>query len=146
MSSSDDDYHNSASAATDEAVAIIVAPNPASDTTETPANVAPDLARPPSNIAELNPVPNADTHSPTTTKSMLVGFWYTFSSGEEHRPVDEQCENLTIGALRQVATHNLCTHALNCTRVTTKPLLGTTSRCFHPLRGPQKPKKPSRER
>ena len=36
---------------------------------------------------------------------MLVGFGYTFSSGEESRPVDEQCENLTIGALRQVATH-----------------------------------------
>ena len=104
MSSSDDDDHNSDSAATDEAVAIIVAPNPASDTTETPANVAPDLARPPSNIAELNPVPNANTPSPTTIKLMLVEFVF-FSSGEARRPVDEQCENLTIGALRQVATH-----------------------------------------
>ena len=82
-----------------------MAPNPASDTTETPANVAPDLARPPFNIAELTPVPNANTPSPTTIKSMLVGFGYTFSSGEARRPVDEQCENLTIGALRQVATH-----------------------------------------
>ena len=105
MSSSDDHYHNSASAATDEAVAIIVAPNPASDTTETPANVAPDLARPPSNIAELNPVPKAITPSLTATTSMLAGFGYNFSSGEDRQPVDEQCENLTIGALRQLATH-----------------------------------------
>ena len=30
---------------------------------------------------------------------------------------------------------NLCTHGLTCTRVSTKPLLGTTSRCFHPVRG-----------
>ena len=73
MSSSDDDDHNSDSAATDEAVAIIVAPNPASDTTETPANVALDLARPPSNTAALNPVPKAITPSLTATTSMFAG-------------------------------------------------------------------------
>ena len=99
MSSSDNDDHDSDSVATDAAVAIIVAPNPAPDIIETPANVAPDVARPPSYIAELNPVPNAITPSPTTIKSILVGFEYTFSSGEARRPVDEQCENLTIGAL-----------------------------------------------
>ena len=87
-----------------------MAPNPASDTTETPANVAPDLARPPSNIAELNPVPKAITPSLTATTSMLAGFGYNFSSGEDRQPVDEQCENLTIGALRQLATHF---HTLN---------------------------------
>jgi len=101
MSSSDDNDHNSASAATDEAVAIIVAPNPASDTTETPANVAPDEARPPSNFAALNSVPKAITPSLTAPTSMLAEFGYNFSSGQ---PVDEQCEILTISALRQVAT------------------------------------------
>ena len=45
MSSSDNDDHDSGSVATDEAIAIIVAPNPAPDTTETPVNiVAPNLA------------------------------------------------------------------------------------------------------
>ena len=47
MSSSDDDEHKSASAVTNEAVAIIVAPNSVSDTTETPVNVGPDLRVPP---------------------------------------------------------------------------------------------------
>ena len=83
MSSSDDDDHASDSVATDAAVAIIVAPNPAQGTSETPANVAPDVARPPSNIAELNPVPNAITPSPATIKSMLVEFGF-FPSGEVH--------------------------------------------------------------
>ena len=105
MSSSDDDDHASDSVATDAAVAIIVAPNPAPGTIETPANVAPDEARPPSNIAELNPVPKAITPSLTATTSMLAGFGYNFSSGEDRQPVDEQCEILTISALRQVATH-----------------------------------------
>ena len=102
MSSSDDNDHNSASAANDEAVAFIVAPNPAPGTTETPANVAPDEARPPSNFAALNSVPKAITPSLTAPTSMLAEFGYNFSSGQ---PVDEQCEILTISALRQVATH-----------------------------------------
>ena len=53
MSSSDDD-DSSDIAATDVAVALVVVPNPATDNTETPANVAPDVARPPSNTATDN--------------------------------------------------------------------------------------------
>ena len=49
-------------------------------------------------------MPNAITPSPATIKSMLVEFRF-FPFGEARRPVDEQCENLTIGALRQVATN-----------------------------------------
>ena len=90
MSSSDDNDHNSSSVANDETVAIIVAPNLASDTTKTLANVAPDLARPPSDIAELNPVPKAIAPSLTATTSMLAGFGCNFSSGEDRQPVDEQ--------------------------------------------------------
>ena len=74
MSSTDNDDRDSGSLATDAAVAIIVAPNPAQGTIETPANLAPDVARTPSNIADLNPVPNAITPPPATTKSMLVEF------------------------------------------------------------------------
>ena len=81
--SSSDDGHNYNTAATDVAVALVVVPNPATDNTETPASVAPDVARPPSNtatdntetpanvapdearppsdISELNHVPNANT-------------------------------------------------------------------------------------
>ena len=69
MSSSDNDDRDSGSVATDEAVAVIVAPNPAPGTTEKPANVAPDVARPHTNIAELNSVPNANTPS---DKDLLV--------------------------------------------------------------------------
>ena len=93
-------------AATDEAAALLVVPDPATDNTETPANVAPDVARPPSDIAGLNPVPNAYTPSdPATIVSMMLGFRYNFASGEERLPVDEQCENLTTGFLRQVAAY-----------------------------------------
>ena len=104
MSSSGDNDHNPDNAATDEAVVLIVVPNPEPSTTKTPANVAPDVARPPSNIAEPNPAPHANTPSPASIKSMLGEFGFTFSSDEARRPVDEQCENLHIGALRQVAT------------------------------------------
>ena len=52
---------NSLIAATEEAAALVVVPNPTMATNETPANVAPDEARPPSSIADLNPVPNANT-------------------------------------------------------------------------------------
>ena len=93
-------------AATDEAAAPLEVLNPTTDNTETPANVAPYVARPPSNIAELNPVPNVNTRSgPATIVSMILGFGFTFASGEESRPVDEQCEHLTIGSLRQVAAY-----------------------------------------
>ena len=47
--SSSDNNHNSYIVATDEAVALVVVPNPATDNTEAPANVAPDVARTPSN-------------------------------------------------------------------------------------------------
>ena len=78
MSSSDNDDRDSDSLATDAAVAVIVAPNPAQGTIETPANLAPDVARPPSNIAELNPVPNAITPSPAAIKSVLVEFGFLY--------------------------------------------------------------------
>ena len=79
MSFSGNVDHDSDSVATDEAVAIIVAPNLAPGTTEAPANVAPDVARPPSNTAVLNPVPNAIISSPAAIKPILVGFGYTIS-------------------------------------------------------------------
>ena len=60
---------------------------------------------PPSNFAALNSVPKAITPSLTATTSMLAGFGYNSSSGGDRQPVDEQCENLTTGALRQLATH-----------------------------------------
>ena len=78
MPSSDND-HASDSVATNAAVA----PNPAPGTIKTPANVAPDEARPPSNIAELYPVPKAITPSLTATTQMLAGFGYNFLSGED---------------------------------------------------------------
>ena len=59
MSSSDDETHISGTAAIDEAAALVSVPNPTTDTYETPANVAPDEARPPSTIAEMNSVPIA---------------------------------------------------------------------------------------
>ena len=87
--------------ATDEAAAIVVVPNPTATNTETPANVASEVARPPFAIAELNPVPNANTPSdPATTVVMLLGFGFTFFSGEESLPVDEQIDHPTTGSLR----------------------------------------------
>ena len=94
MSSSGDEPPSDI-AATDEAAALeaaalLVVPNPTTDNTATPANVASDVARPPSNHAELNPVPNANTSpGPETIVPMVLGFGFTFSSGEESLPVDE---------------------------------------------------------
>ena len=61
MSSSGNESPNSNTAATDEATALVVVPKPTTDTNEMPANVAPDVpkARPPSTIADPNPVTNA---------------------------------------------------------------------------------------
>ena len=60
MSSSDGESRISDTAATEEAAELVVVPNPTTATNETPANVAPDEARPPSTIADLNPVHNAN--------------------------------------------------------------------------------------
>ena len=102
--SSFDDEPSSDIAATDEAAALVVVPNPTTDDTETPANVSPDEARPPSTIADLNPVPNANTPSdPSTIVTTLLGFGFTYASGEASLPVDEQLDHLTTGSLRQLA-------------------------------------------
>ena len=83
--------------------------NPTTIDTETPANVAPDEAhppsdeaRPPSTIADLTPVPHANTPSdPATIVAALLEFGFTFAC----LPVDEQCKHLTISSLRQVAAY-----------------------------------------
>ena len=68
--------------------------NPATDNTDTPANV------------DLPPVPHAKTPlGPETIVTALLEFGFTFASGEESLPVDEQCEHLTIGSLRQLAAY-----------------------------------------
>ena len=91
-------------AATAEAAVLVVVPNPTTDNTETPADVAPDEARPPSTIADLNPVPNASTSSdPATIVTTLLRFRFTYASGEARLRVDEQFDHLTIGSLRQLA-------------------------------------------
>ena len=71
--------------------------------------MAPDVARLPSEIAELNPAPYANTPSgPATIVSVMLGFGFNFASGEENLPVDEQYKHLTTGSLRQ-ATANFGT-------------------------------------
>jgi len=76
---------------------------PTADNTETPANVAPDEARPPSTIADLTLVPHANTPSdPATIVTALLEFGFTFASGEA---VDEQFDHPTIGSLRQLAAY-----------------------------------------
>eukprot|EP00614_Pseudopedinella_elastica_P011384 CAMPEP_0172610588 /NCGR_PEP_ID=MMETSP1068-20121228/30381_1 /TAXON_ID=35684 /ORGANISM="Pseudopedinella elastica, Strain CCMP716" /LENGTH=161 /DNA_ID=CAMNT_0013414339 /DNA_START=145 /DNA_END=630 /DNA_ORIENTATION=+ len=90
MSSSDDEPHSDIA-------------NPTTDNTETPANVAPDEARPPSTIADLTLVPHANTPSdPATIVTALLEFGFTFASGEA---VDEQFDHPTIGSLRQLAAY-----------------------------------------
>ena len=94
---SDDEPLNSDNAATDEAAVLVVVPDPTTDNTETPANVAPDVARHHTAIAELNPVPNANTPpGPAATMEMLLEFGFT---SEDSRPVDVQISGLLIGPL-----------------------------------------------
>ena len=59
MSSSGDEPLNSDIEATDEAAALVVVPNPTTDTNETPVTVALDVpkARFPSPITDPNPFP-----------------------------------------------------------------------------------------
>ena len=85
---------NSDIVAIDEAAALVVDPNPTTATNETPA---PDEARPPSTIADLNPVPN--TNTPLKSAAIfatLLEFGFNFASGETSLPVDEQTGHLPI--------------------------------------------------
>ena len=124
--SSSGDKPPSGIAATDEAAALLVVPNLRTDNATTQANVAPDAARPPSNLAELNiaatdeavallvvPNPTADNNGtplstfsdPSPIVTMMLEFGFTFASGENSLPVDEQCEHCTLDSLRQVAAY-----------------------------------------
>ena len=100
--------------------------NPTTNNTETPANVAPDEARspsdearPPSTIADLTPVPNANTPSGAATiVTALLEFVFIFASGAARLPVDEQAHRLTIGSLRQLAAYfGTSTHEQNKERL-----------------------------
>ena len=77
---------------TDEAAVLEVVPDPTTDNTETPANVAPDVARPHTTIAELNPVPNANTPSdPAAIMEMQLEFGFT---SEDSRAVDVRIKRM----------------------------------------------------
>ena len=63
--------------------------------------MAPKVARPHTTIAELNPVPSANTPSgPEAIMEMLLEFGFT---SEDSRPVDVQINGLLIGPLRRLA-------------------------------------------
>ena len=69
-------------------------PQSTTGTTDTPANV------------DLPPVPHASTPSDSATiVTTFLELGFIFASGEESLPVDEQCEHLTTGSLRQFAAY-----------------------------------------
>ena len=75
------------------ALVVVVVPNPTTDTTETPANMAPDEARPPSTLVYLNPVPNANTPStPAAIVATLLEFGFKFSLDEHPAVIQRRRE------------------------------------------------------